>query len=149
MKLTVTTPTEIVVQVDEVTSVRADDPTGNFGVQRGHADFLTVLVPSVLIWKDTRHRDHFVAVRGGVFTVRDGNRIDVATREAVLGDDLADLDEVVETRFRRESEAESRARGIDARLHFSAIRLVRRYIDPSMRKAMPLLGTAQNAPEIP
>jgi hypothetical protein len=51
MRLVVSTPTAIVVDVDRVRHVRAEDETGAFGIMAGHADFLTVLPISVLTWE--------------------------------------------------------------------------------------------------
>ena len=88
MKLVVSTPLEIVVEDDDVAHVRAEDASGAFGILRGHADFLTALSVSVLSWRDLRGRERHVALRGGVLEVRDGERVEVASREAVAGDDL-------------------------------------------------------------
>ena len=43
-------------------------------------------------------------MRGGVLTVSGGREIAVATREAVPGDDLATLDQIVIERFRSETD---------------------------------------------
>ena len=86
MRLLVTTPVSVVIDADDVAHVRAEDETGAFGVLPGHADFITVLAISVITWRDQAGVEHHVAVRGGVLTVRDGDLVEVATREAV-GDD--------------------------------------------------------------
>ena len=50
--LTVRVTTPLAVTVDEtgVTSIRAEDASGGFGILPGHADFLTVLDASVVRW---------------------------------------------------------------------------------------------------
>jgi F-type H+-transporting ATPase subunit epsilon len=101
MKLTIVTPTEVIAEVDPVIHVRAEDATGSFGILPRHADFLTVLTVSVLVYRGEDRRERFVAVRGGVLTVSERRRVEVFTREAVAGDDLRSLERDVLDRFRR------------------------------------------------
>ncbi len=129
MKLLVTTPMAVCVEADGVTHVRAEDATGSFGILSGHADFITVLAISVLDWRDTEGRDHHVAVRGGVLTVRSGDRVEVATREAVGEDTLARLGDAVLDRFREEAAAEQESRVSATRLHLATIRQIGRYLE--------------------
>ena len=76
----------VVVNASDVRYVRAEDETGSFGILAGHADFITVLAVSVITWRSHKDDEHYVAVRGGVLTVRDGDLVEVATREAVVED---------------------------------------------------------------
>ncbi len=118
MKLTVTTPLEIVLETD-IVALRAEDASGGFGVLPGHADFLTVLAISVISWTDAAGRRAHVAVRGGVLSVTGGASVAVTTREAVAGDDLATLSDTVLTRF-REAEDIARTEHADTtRLHLA------------------------------
>jgi F-type H+-transporting ATPase subunit epsilon len=128
MRLTVTTPLAIFVEVDDVAHLRAEDETGAFGILPGHADFLTALSVSVLSWRDTNGREHHVAVRGGMLEIRSGKTIAVATPEAIAGDDLHRLETEVLAAFRRTTEEEKAAR-IDAqRLYLAAIRQICRFL---------------------
>jgi len=129
MKLIVTTPSAVVVEADSVHHVRAEDETGAFGILQGHADFLTVLTISVITWEDQTKAEHYVAVQGGVLMVRDGETVEVATRQAVAGDDLDTLRNEVLTRFRDEAEAEEESRVSASRLHLAAIRQIQRYLE--------------------
>ena len=47
MKLLVTTPLAVIVDVEDVRHIRADDETGAFGILPGHANFITVLIDRV------------------------------------------------------------------------------------------------------
>ena len=58
MKLNVSTPLAIVVDVDDLAYLRAEDETGAFGILPGHADFLTALAVSVLTWRDRTGIEH-------------------------------------------------------------------------------------------
>lgn len=128
MKLTVITPLAIVVEIEGVVHLRAEDMTGAFGILTGHADFLTALAVSVVSWRDEYGVEHHVAVRGGMLEVRGGHTIAIATSEAVRGDDLRHLETEVLTRFRRQVAEEQTAR-IDAqRLYLAAIRQIVRLL---------------------
>jgi len=130
MKFIVTTPTEIAIDEDNVHYVRAEDSTGAFGIEPHHADFLTTLAICVMRWRDSRNVERYVAVRGGVLRVRDGNRVEVATREAVVSDDLATLRGQVLAQMIRNVEVEQSARSGALRLEHAAIRQIYRYLRP-------------------
>ncbi len=137
MKLVVTTPLAVVVEMDGVTHVRAEDSSGSFGVLEGHADFMTVLDVSVLSWHQADGAEHYVAVRGGMLEVRGGHSVAVATPEAVTGDDLRLLESEALARFRQRLDEERAAR-IDAqRLHLAAIRQIVRLLRPEQGAPAP------------
>lgn len=117
----------LIVDASDVRHVRADDESGAFGILPGHADFITVLAASVITWRNHSDEEHHVAVRGGVLTVRDGNLVEVATREAVREDDLGGLGEAVLDRFRQEVDAEAVSRVSASRLHIATLRQFQRY----------------------
>jgi F-type H+-transporting ATPase subunit epsilon len=131
LHLTVTTPSQILVESDNVAAVRAEDQSGSFGILPGHADLLTVLVPSVLRWRTAEGAEHFCAVRGGVFTVASGRNIAVACREGVVGDSLDDLQARVREVRAQELEADRKARVEQIRLHALAVRQLVRYLRPN------------------
>jgi F-type H+-transporting ATPase subunit epsilon len=130
MRLTVTTPLSIVVDTGNVAHLRAEDQTGAFGILPGHADFLTALTISVASWRDGHGLEHHVAVRGGMLEVRDGRSIAIATRDAVPGDDLHQLEVDVLSRFRRQAAEESAARTDAQRLYLAAIRQICHLLRP-------------------
>src|SRR6516165_11011099 len=110
VKLTITTPLAIAVEADDVMYLRAEDETGAFGILPGHADFLTALSVSVASWRDDRGTERHVAVRGGMLEVRGGSAIAIASPEAVVGDELHQLESEVLARFRRQVANEQAAR---------------------------------------
>ena len=131
LHLTVATPAQILVASDNVMAVRAEDQSGSFGILPGHADLLTVLVPSVLRWRTTDGAARFCAVRGGVFTVSSGRDVAVACREGVVGDSLEDLQAKVRNVRAQELEADRKARVEQVRLHALAVRQLVRYLRPN------------------
>jgi len=137
VRLTVTTPLAIVIEASDVVHLRAEDDTGAFGILPGHADFLTALAVSVASWRDDRGAEHYVAVRGGMLEVRDGDTIAIATPEAVAGDDLHRLESQVLAKFRRQLVEEQSARTDAQRLYLAAIRQIARFLRGEMPRQCP------------
>jgi len=146
MRLLITTPMAVIVDEEGVRHVRAEDETGAFGILEHHADFITTLAVSVITWRNGSDQEHHVAVRGGVLTVRDGNLIEVATREAVGEDTLGQLGEAVLQRFREEAHAEEESRVSATRLHLATIRQLQRYLESGRQPVPQGLPSAADAP---
>ena len=130
MRLLITTPTAVVVDQPEVASVRAEDESGGFGILERHADFLTALTVSVVSWRQSDGAQRFCAVRRGVLSVSSGTKVAIATRQALVGDDLDYLETVVLDEFRDAAEAERSARTESLQLQMRAIRQIVRYLRP-------------------
>jgi F-type H+-transporting ATPase subunit epsilon len=130
MRLLITTPTAVVIDDPDVVAVRAEDESGSFGILSGHADFLTALTVSVVAWRRRDDRHRFCAVRRGVLSVSHGSLVAIATREALVGDDLERLEHVVLAEFRNNIEAERTARTASLQLQMKAIRQIVRYLRP-------------------
>ena len=130
MRLLITTPTTVVIDDPEVAALRAEDETGSFGILGGHADFLTALTISVVAWRRTDGARRFCAVRRGVLSVNHGRLVAIATREALVGDDLDHLEQVALAEFRNAIEAERMARTASMQLQMKAIRQIVRYLRP-------------------
>jgi F-type H+-transporting ATPase subunit epsilon len=130
MRLLITTPTALVIDDRDIVAVRAEDESGSFGILKGHADFLTALTVSVVSWHHESDHQRFCAVSRGVLSVTNGSEVAIATREAVLGDDLDHLERVVLAQFRETVEAERSARTEGLKLQMKAIRQILRYLRP-------------------
>ncbi|HTT77952.1 MAG TPA: F0F1 ATP synthase subunit epsilon [Candidatus Binataceae bacterium] len=139
MNLVITTPTAIVVSEDDIRYIRAEDLTGTFGIQPGHADFLTALAISVLIWRDASGAEHYAAIRGGVLRVRDGKSVEVATREAIIGTNLKHLREIVLAQMASNAEIEKAARVGVLGLQQAAVQQIYRYLRPGEPSRDPLV----------
>lgn len=120
MKLKIVTPLSVVVDRD-IDSLRAEDASGAFGILPGHAPFLTALAVSIVSWRAAAE-EGFCAVRGGVLTVTRDAGIAIASREAVVGTDLATLDREVLARFQSEADEERVERVETTRLQMHVIR---------------------------
>ena len=130
MRLLITTPTAVVVDEPDTVAVRAEDESGSFGILPGHADFLTALTVSVVSWRRTDGGRRLCAVRRGVLAVSRGTLVAIATREALVGDNLDHLEHVVLANFRNNVEAERTARTASLQLQMKAIRQIVRYLRP-------------------
>ncbi len=139
MRLIVTTPTAIALDESSVRQVRAEDASGGFGIETGHADFLTTLSICVVRWRNGGG-EHYLAVRGGVLRVREGKVVEIATREAVVHDDLANLRGEGLATMAEGIEADRSARSGVLSLEQAAIRQIYRYLRPTDQplKARPL-----------
>jgi len=133
MRLIVTTPTTIALDESPVRHVRAEDPSGAFGIEPGHADFLTTLSICVVRWRNGDGVEHYIAVRGGVLRVREGTFVEIATREAVVNDDLPHLRSEILSAMEQNVEAERSARSGALNLEQAAIRQIYRYLRPAER----------------
>ena len=129
MRLLITSPTAVVIDQD-VVAVRAEDESGSFGILTGHADLLTALNISIVSWHGADGRAHFCAVRRGVLSVARGNEVAIATREAIVNDDLYHLEQVVLAEFRKRLDTEQAARNASLQLQMKAIRQIVRYLRP-------------------
>jgi len=131
MRLIVTTPTAIALDESSVRQVRAEDATGGFGIEPGHADFLTALSICVVRWRNGGGVEHYLAVRGGVLRVREGKLVEIATREAVVDDVLGHLRGEVLATMTQGIEDERSARSGVLGLEQAAIRQIYRYLRPT------------------
>jgi F-type H+-transporting ATPase subunit epsilon len=136
MRLLITTPTAVVIDDPHVIAVRAEDESGSFGILGGHADFLTALTVSVVGWRRIDGVRRFCAVRRGALSVNSGRLVAIATREALVGDDLDHLEQVVLAEFRNTIEAERMARTASMQLQMKAIRQMLRYLRPQRPNAL-------------
>lgn len=136
MRLVVTTPTAVLIDAEPVQAVRAEDASGAFGIWPGHADFLTVLAPSVVRWNGADGAPHYVAVRGGVLAVRDG-RVEIAVREAFAGDSIEQVEDRLLAGIEAGREEERLARSEAARLQLSAMRHIERYLRAAPQRDWP------------
>lgn len=123
MRLEVITPMAVCVD-RPVRRIVAEGPDGRFGMWRGHIDFISALVPSILLYETEDGAERFVAVNSGTL-VKCGDEVRVAVRGAVEGDDLGELRERVEAEFRQHDEEERDARAALARLEASMVRRFR------------------------
>lgn len=123
MRLEVITPMSVCVD-RPVRRIVAEAPDGYFGMLPGHVDFISELVPGILLYETEEGTERFVAVNSGTL-VKCGDEVRVAVRGAVEGDDLQKLRARVKAEFRQHDEEERESRAALARLEASMIRRFR------------------------
>jgi len=94
---------------------------GSFGVLPNHIDFVTSLVPGVLVLVEPEGRERFFGIDEGVF-VKQGCQVDICVRRAVQGNDLAALKVTVRKAFVELDDQERTARTALARLEVDMMR---------------------------
>lgn len=123
MRLEVITPEKVRLDL-EVRRVVAEAPGGYFGILPRHGDFVTELVPGILVYETEGKAERFVAIHSGTL-VKAGRRVRVAVRNAIEGSDLSLLRQRVETEFRQQDEDEKEARAALMQLEANMIRRFR------------------------
>lgn len=124
MNLKILLPTHILLE-KAVVKVIAEAQNGSFCIKPRHVDFVSALVPGLLIYFDEMDQEVFVAVDEGIL-VKCGDEILVSTRHAVVGKNLQSLKKRVASDFRKLDEHERLARTALSRLEAG---MVRHFID--------------------
>ena len=125
MRLEIVTPLQIGLDMP-VARIVTEGPDGSFGLLPHHIDFVSPIVPGILVYEDLHGREHYAAVDSGTL-VKCGELVRVATRSAILGDDLDTLEVEMKRQFRLENESEREARSALARLE---AQMIRHFLDP-------------------
>ena len=124
MRLKVVMPTGVAVDT-YARKILAEGAEGAFGILPRHIDFVSRLVPGVLIHEDAEGREGFLGVNEGTL-VKCGAEVLVSTRDAIPGRDLAALQRRVAEAFLEIDEQERVARSALARLEAG---FIRRFMD--------------------
>jgi F-type H+-transporting ATPase subunit epsilon len=102
-KLKIVTPLKIFERVTKY--IRLKDETGFFGIMKDHIDFLTILVPSLGYYIDINDREVFLAVNGGVLSVKEGVTI-LTSREVFESENAEKLSEIIESTILKRDKTE-------------------------------------------
>ena len=94
---------------------------GAFGMLPNHIDFVTALVPSVLVLSSTDGREQFFGIDEGVL-VKQGHQVDIAIRRGVQGENLDSLHDTIRAIFIELDEEERVARSALSRLEAGIVR---------------------------
>lgn len=94
---------------------------GSFGMLPNHIDFVTSLVPSILVLVEPGGGERFFGIDEGVL-VKQGRQVDICVRRAVQGNDLNALKATVRKAFVELDDQERTARTALARLEANMVR---------------------------
>jgi F-type H+-transporting ATPase subunit epsilon len=120
MNLKILLPANVLLD-QPVQKVIAEAANGSFCLLPKHRDFVTSLVPGVLIFVDEGGAESFVGVSEGILT-KSGSDIRVSARRAVRSEYLGELQRVVRDDFRSLDERERVAQTVIARLEADFMR---------------------------
>ena len=124
MRFSLLLPDAVLLQLDAMKIV-AEATNGSFALLPRHIDWVAPIVPGLILVTDVHGKESIIGVDEGTL-VKCGQEVMLATRRAVVGDDLSVLQHTVETRFRSLDEHEASARTALARLEAG---IVRRFIE--------------------
>lgn len=103
------------------TKLYGEAENGAFGILPRHTDFVTNLVPSVLIITEPNGQEAFFGVDHGLLVKR-GAQVEIVVRRAIQGDSLLHLAEQVQQAFVVADEEERVARSALAKLELGMVK---------------------------
>lgn len=106
-----------------IRKLSATAENGSFGIWPNHTDFVTALVPSVLVLTDLENKELLFGMDEGLL-VKAGDQVDIAVNRAVQSDDPGSLHELLSASFRRVDEQERSARTAIAKLELNMVRQI-------------------------
>lgn len=110
MKLKILLPFQVYLANENVVRIVAENKQGHFGLLPQRLDCVSTLVPGILTFETENEGEYFVAIDEGVL-VKKGNEVFVSVRNAITGNSLEQLYEVVKKDFsmRKENEKDLRS----------------------------------------
>ncbi|HTN34616.1 MAG TPA: ATPase [Marinobacter sp.] len=120
MQVTLRLPTRLLFE-GSVQRLYATAENGAFGMLPNHTDFVTALVPSVLILTTPDGTEVFFGIDEGIL-MKTGHRVDIAIRRGVQGENLDSLHETIQAAFMEVDEEERVARSALSRLEAGIVR---------------------------
>jgi len=103
MLLKVITPTNIMIK-EKVMKLIGEDPDGSFGILPKHIDFVTKIVPSILVYTDDKG-EGYIGVDEGIL-VKQQDVIQISVQTALESRNLGQLHNEMEVHFRKQEEEE-------------------------------------------
>jgi F-type H+-transporting ATPase subunit epsilon len=101
--LKIVTPQKITEK--RVKTIRLKDETGFFGIMKGHINFVTAIEPSLCYYLDENDREVFLAVYGGIVSIK-GGMVTITSREIFESDDAEKLAEIIENTMVKKDSSE-------------------------------------------
>jgi F-type H+-transporting ATPase subunit epsilon len=120
MILKVLVPGEVFLE-KEVLKVTAEAVNGSFCLLPRHVDFLTYLVPGIISFELKEGKEEFLATDEGLLLKR-GRDIIVSVKDAVRGEKLGTLKNIVDEHFRHLDDRQKRARSVLVKLEADFVR---------------------------
>ncbi len=109
MNASIYLPTEIYWQSGDIWKIIAEGLEGYYTLLPRHIDYVSVLVPGILLVEDKDNKEHYFAIDHGTL-IKQGREVSISARNCVKGDDLATLAKIVKEQFEQLDDLEKKAR---------------------------------------
>ncbi len=120
MEVTLILPQRIYGKYSEISKLSAEGLEGHFTLLPAHIDYVSVLVPGIM-QINANNKELFFAVDHGTL-VKIGSAVQISCRNAIEGDDIGKLSQLVEEKFKEIDDMEKKARNALLGLEYSVIR---------------------------
>ncbi|MFO7760180.1 MAG: F0F1 ATP synthase subunit epsilon [Thermodesulfobacteriota bacterium] len=120
MEINMYIPTKLYWQGEKVSKLKAEGLEGHFTLLPAHIDYVSVLVPGILILNQEKKELIFAVDEGTL--VKQGSSVRISCRNAVQGDDLQTLHQVVQEEYKQIDELEKKAKSALIGLEYGMIR---------------------------
>ncbi|HRQ40483.1 MAG TPA: F0F1 ATP synthase subunit epsilon [Chloroflexota bacterium] len=120
MILKVLLPKQVLVE-EMVRKVTAEGQNGSFCLLPRHIDFVSALVPGLLVYETAVGAENYLAIDEGIL-VKCGPEVLVSTRNAVQGADLGQLQALIREQFAELDEREQQTRSALAKIEADFVR---------------------------
>ncbi|HUM71628.1 MAG TPA: F0F1 ATP synthase subunit epsilon, partial [Chloroflexota bacterium] len=104
-----------------VRKVTAEGQNGSFCLLPRHIDFVSALVPGLLVYETAVGAENYLAIDEGIL-VKCGPEVLVSTRNAVQGADLGQLQALIREQFAELDEREQQTRSALAKIEADFVR---------------------------
>lgn len=120
MLLKVLTPNDMILKKN-VTKIIAEDVQGNFELLPKHIDFLTKIVPCILLFSNDETQEGYIALDEGIL-VKHADRVNISVKEAYERGTLGELRETMEKKFKERAEEEQKIKTEITKLELAVVK---------------------------
>lgn len=115
MNLKILLPFQVFAEKTAVLRIVAETTVGSFGILPQRLDCVAILVAGILIYETAEDGEVYLAVDQGVL-IKTGFEVLISVRNAIVGNELADLRDTVRQEFLNRDEQELHIRSVLAKL---------------------------------
>jgi F-type H+-transporting ATPase subunit epsilon len=115
MNLKILLPFKVFTEKTQVLKIIVQTPKGSFGLLPNRRDCVASLIPSILIYQTQNNPQTYIAIDEGIL-VKQAHEVLISVRNAIAGDDLNHLHELITLQFLKLNEQEQTTRSVLAKL---------------------------------
>ncbi len=128
MRLRILTPAHVVVD-EPVSRVRIESINGSYSLLPRHIDFITALVPGIVVFQREGEGEKFAGIDQGIL-VKEQENVRLAVRRGVVSSRLGEIRSTVDEQYRELSKREKKAQASWARLESDFVRSIIQFEKP-------------------